>query len=161
MAVVHDQHPQINPPGGEVILHVLAPPLFFTLGHLGKAVARQVNQIAFSVKDKIINVDGLSRLVPDPGKILPLEQPVDHRGLAYVGLSREGDLRQAVLGKILGGGGGNQKFHILKIHLCLLIGAAPAFLLSAFSPAAPPTAQAPPDWADSAPLPAQCPPWTH
>ena len=126
MAVVHDQHTQINSPRGEVVLHQLSPTFFFRLGNLGKAITGQIHKIAGLVDGEIVDMDGLTGLIPYPGEILALQNPVDHRGLSHVGLARKGNLGQTRFGKIPGRGGGDQKFDVLKVHMPPLTGAAQA-----------------------------------
>ena len=73
MAVVHDQHTQINSPRGEVVLHQLSPTFFFRLGNLGKAITGQIHKIAGLVDGEIVDMDGLTGLIPYPGEILALQ----------------------------------------------------------------------------------------
>ena len=162
MAVVNNQHAQGNAASGEVVLHELAPPVLFRLGNLGKAIARQVHQIALPVQKKIVDVDGLSRLIPYLGHALALKEPIDNGGLAYVGLSGKGNFRQPISGEILRCGGRNKKFHILKIHSDLLTAGFPGGGLCRT-----PLPGWYPEWwgtlpqDDSGPHPAQYPQWRH
>ena len=117
MTVVHNQNPQVNPARCKVILHQSAPALFFPLRDLGKSISRQIHQIALPVNNEIIHMDGLSRLVSHPGKVLSLQKAVDHRGFAHIGFSGKGNFRQPVLGEGTGRCRRNQKLHILKVHI--------------------------------------------
>ena len=116
MTVVNDQNAQVDTACGEIILHQLAPAVLLTLGHLGEAVSGKIHKITLFIQNEIIHMDGLTGLISDSGKILPLKEPVDHRGFAHIGLTRKSDLRQSVRRKIPGRRSGDQKFNILKIH---------------------------------------------
>ena len=77
MAVVHDQHPKGNAVGSKIVLHELCPAVLFRLGYLCKAVAGQVHQIAGFIQQKIVHMDGLSRLIPHLCHALALQKAVD------------------------------------------------------------------------------------
>ena len=85
MAVVHDQHPQGNAVGSEIVLHELCPAVLFRLGYLCKAVAGQVHQIAGFIQQKIVHMDGLPRLIPHLCHALALQKAVDDGNRYYFG----------------------------------------------------------------------------
>ena len=98
--------------------HRLPPPMaapagLLRLGHFGVAIAGEIHQVESAVDQKVVDVGGLARCRAHPGKILPVEQPVDHRGLAHVGAAGKGHLRQAIPGKVPGLGRGAHKLRLL------------------------------------------------
>ena len=100
----------------EVSLHQPGPALLLRPGHLGIAIARQIHEICPAVDFEEVDVGGLSGDLPNPGQILPEQQLIDHRGFAHVGLPGEGDLGQAVPGKIPVRGGGAHKLRFIEIQ---------------------------------------------
>ena len=94
---VHDQDAEADPlRPGKIGLHELAPALLLGLGHLGVAVARQIDKIRLAVDAEKVDVRGFAGALAHPGEVFALQHPVDDRGFAHVGLAREHDLRQPV-----------------------------------------------------------------
>ena len=98
MPRVDDQNAEGNALGlGKIVLHQLAPALFLALGYLRIAVAGQVDEVGTVIDPEEVDVHRLSGGLADAGKVLPLQNTVDDRGLSDVRLSGESDLREAVL----------------------------------------------------------------
>ena len=82
---VNDLHAEVNESRAlEVVLHELAPAVALSLGDLGVAIARQVDEVELSVDLEVVDLRGLARGRAHAGKVLAVHDPVDDRGFADV-----------------------------------------------------------------------------
>ena len=95
------QDAKVNALCSKIVLHQLAPAGLFLSRNFCKAISGQIHDIAFSIHRKVIHMDGISGLLTHTSKVFPLQNAVDHRGFANIGLSCKGNFRKSLSGKIL------------------------------------------------------------
>lgn len=114
VADVHQQQAQGQQAGvGKPFFDEFAPPGSLLLGDLGVAVAGQVDEVDLLVDAEVIDVGGLAGGGTHPGKVFPVQEPVDDRGLAHVGPACKGDLGKDIPGAV-------RKFRRRADKLCVL-----------------------------------------
>ena len=101
MTVINNQNTQINAICRKVVFHQFTPAFLFLLGNFRKTITGKIHEIATIVNGKIIHMNRLTGLIANPCKILTLQNAIDHRGFAHVGLAGESNFRQPGIGKIL------------------------------------------------------------
>ena len=69
---------------GKIGLHELAPAFLFRFSDLRIAISRQIDEVRLAVHAKIVDVDGLARLLTDARKIFALQHAVQHGGFSNV-----------------------------------------------------------------------------
>ena len=117
MPGIDDHHAQVDQPRRcKEVLHQLSPALPLGLRNLGIAVAGQIHKVDFLINEEIVHMDGLPRRGPNPGKVLPVQHPVDHRGLAHIGLAGKYHAGDGALDKLFGGCSGLDKLRLIHIQ---------------------------------------------
>ena len=86
MAGIHDQHAHRDQALFlEIILHQLAPAIPLIFGNFGVTISGQVGKVDLLVHKEIVDLAGLAGGGSHAGKVLAVDQSVDHRGLAHIG----------------------------------------------------------------------------
>ena len=116
MAGIYDQNAQRDKTIlSKIVFHQAAPTVTFFFGDFGVTITGQIRKIDLAINAKIIDLRGFSRCGPHAGKILAVQQAVDHRGFSHIGAARKCHLRTTVANECGGFDCGKNEFCLIKV----------------------------------------------